>query len=174
MNYVQIYNKLILRAQGRVLEGYSERHHILPRCIGGTNEKDNIVRLTPEEHYLAHQLLVKIYPGQKGLLFACFVMCNKAEQRSNNKIYGWLRRLQGEAKRGIKASEETRAKMSASRRGKTKSEAHRVAIANALKGKKHSAERKIAVSIGTKIGMAKAIASGKKVGMAAIVERNKS
>jgi hypothetical protein len=174
MNYEKIYSLLIERAKSRELTAYSERHHILPTCIGGPNTKENIVRLTPEEHYVAHQLLVKIYPGVKGLLYACFVMCNKVNGRSNNKMYGWLRKKQGEANRGRKASPETRKKMSNSRKGMPKSEAHKAAIATALKGKQFSQDRKDAISRATKLGMAKAIANGTKVGMAAVIEKRKS
>ena len=62
MNYITIYNNLIQRASNRLLDGYKERHHIIPRCLGGNNTKENLVDLTPEEHYIAHLLLIKIYP----------------------------------------------------------------------------------------------------------------
>lgn len=40
---------------------YCETHHIVPKCIGGTNEKENLVNLTAREHFIAHKLLLKIY-----------------------------------------------------------------------------------------------------------------
>ena len=39
MNYTKIYNDLIERAKTRKLDGYKEVHHIIPRCMGGGNEK---------------------------------------------------------------------------------------------------------------------------------------
>lgn len=60
-----------------------------PRCLGGGNEPGNLVRLTPEEHYLAHQLLVKIHPTVPGLVTAAVTM---TANRPGNKLYGWLRR----------------------------------------------------------------------------------
>jgi hypothetical protein len=42
---------------------YTERHHIIPKCIGGTDEPSNIVRLSAREHYIAHRLLVKFTIG---------------------------------------------------------------------------------------------------------------
>jgi hypothetical protein len=45
--------------------------------------------LTPEEHYLAHQLLVKIYPKNRSLINAAVMMI---ANRPSNKLYGWLRR----------------------------------------------------------------------------------
>lgn len=93
MNYRTIYGQLIDRARGRMIEGYSELHHIVPRCLGGTNAKTNLVRLTAEEHYVAHQLLVKIHPGHFGLLGAATMMASGSKMlRRNNKVYGWLRR----------------------------------------------------------------------------------
>ena len=88
MNYQKHYNLLIERARTRILSCYSELHHIIPKCIGGTDEDSNLVRLSPEEHYVAHQLLVKMYPNEPKLVFAAHQMT--AEK--SRKIYGWLRR----------------------------------------------------------------------------------
>jgi hypothetical protein len=63
MNYSKHYNLLITRAKGRLIEGYKEIHHILPKSIGGTDDLDNLVNLTAREHYIAHILLAKIYGG---------------------------------------------------------------------------------------------------------------
>lgn len=62
--------------------------------MGGTDDPVNIVELTPEEHYVAHQLLVKIYPNNKGLIWAAILMTGHptVKERTNNKIYGWLKR----------------------------------------------------------------------------------
>ena len=74
MNYQKIYNNIVRRGQNRILEGYSEKHHIVPRCMGGTNEVTNLVSLTPEEHYLCHLLLVKIHPNNIRLVKAAMFM----------------------------------------------------------------------------------------------------
>lgn len=57
--------------------------------MGGDDDKNNLVRLSPEEHYVAHQLLHRMYPHHKGLLLAVSMM---SYGRSNNKLYGWIRR----------------------------------------------------------------------------------
>lgn len=94
MDYKKHYNLLIDRAKNRNINGYVEKHHIIPKCMGGTNEKYNIVELTPEEHYVAHQLLVKIYPDNKLLIFAAHQMTISSKNMPrNNKRYGWLKRL---------------------------------------------------------------------------------
>lgn len=93
MDYQKHYNLLCERAKNRTITDYTERHHIVPKCLGGSNDKENLVFLTPEEHYVAHQLLTKIYPNHRGLVWAAIQMTghSKTEQR-NNKLYGWLRR----------------------------------------------------------------------------------
>lgn len=95
MNYQKIYDSLIERGKTRVLNTYKERHHIVPRCVGGTDDVENLVYLTPEEHYVAHQLLVKIYNGNLSLVKAAAMMI---PNRPSNKMYGWLKRRFSEAK----------------------------------------------------------------------------
>jgi len=93
MDYKKHYDLLIERARTRQLTGYVERHHVVPRCIGGTDETSNLVELTPEEHYVAHQLLIKIYPDVDGLVYAANKMTVSSKTvKRNNKRYGWLKR----------------------------------------------------------------------------------
>ena len=93
MNYQKIYDIITRRGQNRILEGYSEKHHIIPRCIGGTDEASNLVSLTPEEHYLCHLLLVKIHPTNIKLVKAAmFMVSSNNNVKRNNKAYGWLKR----------------------------------------------------------------------------------
>ena len=89
MDYRKIYNNLIERGKTRTVEGYTETHHIMPKCMGGCNNSENLIKLTPEEHYLAHQLLIKIYPNNILLVNAAAMMI---PNRPSNKLYGWLRR----------------------------------------------------------------------------------
>ena len=68
--YTKHYNLLIEKAKNRTLpkETYIERHHVIPRSLGGTNDKDNLVRLTAREHYIAHLLLWKMkLPGEANM-----------------------------------------------------------------------------------------------------------
>lgn len=102
MNYVKIYNSLIEKGRIRKLDGYKEKHHIIPRCLGGSNESSNLVDLTPEEHYLAHQLLVKIHPGNHKLIRAAVMMI---PNRKSNKLYGWLRKRFSEAQSNLQSKE---------------------------------------------------------------------
>jgi hypothetical protein len=61
--------------------------------MGGTNDPENLVRLTPEEHFLIHTLLIKIYPNNTNLIFAVKMMCeHDSSNRMTNKMYGWLKK----------------------------------------------------------------------------------
>lgn len=113
MDYRRHYNLLITRGQNRILDVYVECHHIVPRCMGGTDDIGNLVKLTPEEHYVAHQLLVKIYPGISGLIYAVRMMC--FGNRRNNKMYGWIKREFSEERTKFRHSDETKKQMCISR-----------------------------------------------------------
>ena len=59
--YTKAYDSIISTAtvRGSVL-GYSEIHHIIPKSLGGSNRKENLVKLTPKEHFICHRLLPKL------------------------------------------------------------------------------------------------------------------
>lgn len=61
MNYAKVYFQLIEKRKHEKPTNYSEKHHIIPRCMGGSDDSANIVRLTAKEHYIAHLLLTKMY-----------------------------------------------------------------------------------------------------------------
>lgn len=56
--YFEIYHRLCDRAKGRERVGYTERHHVLPKSLGGVNTADNYVWLTGREHFISHRCLV--------------------------------------------------------------------------------------------------------------------
>lgn len=127
MNYLKIYNQLIERAQNRQLQCYCEIHHIIPKCIGGSDDPINLISLTPEEHYLAHQLLIKIHPDNHLLLYAAQMMTVsnkniKSVIRTQNKLYGWIKRKVSKSKSiqrtGYKHTEETKIKIGNAHRGR--------------------------------------------------------
>lgn len=125
MNYRKIYDSLIDRARNREIHKPYESHHIIPRCMGGLNDPTNLVNLTAEEHYVAHQLLVKIFPDNLKIVRAAIMMSlNTQGLRPNNKLYGWLRRQRAELMKGqpgpnkdISLKQETKDKISQSLKG---------------------------------------------------------
>mgnify|MGYP003661443517 CR=1 FL=1 len=74
MNYQLVHNQIIKKAKQRISEGYTEKHHIIPKCLGGTDSEENLVKLTAKEHFIVHKLLVEIYPNEDGLKTAVFFM----------------------------------------------------------------------------------------------------
>jgi hypothetical protein len=92
MDYKKIYDQLINKGLTRIPEGYVEKHHIIPKCLGGADDPSNLVALTPEEHFVAHVLLVKIYPETPSLILAVGKMTRGHKGRRDRKLYGWLRR----------------------------------------------------------------------------------
>lgn len=59
--YEKWYDAITKRGQIRILDSYGETHHILPRSLGGSDDKCNITKLTAREHFICHWLLTKIY-----------------------------------------------------------------------------------------------------------------
>jgi hypothetical protein len=61
--YTRWYYTIINKAQSRLLDCYTERHHIMPKSLGGSNESSNLVSLTAREHFICHMLLTKMVDG---------------------------------------------------------------------------------------------------------------
>jgi hypothetical protein len=98
MDYLAIYNNIINRAKNRTLEGYTELHHIIPRCLNGDDMVENLVELTAREHLLCHLLLVKIHPTNKKLIFAASAMGRlRDKDRIGCREYSWVRKKRSEA-----------------------------------------------------------------------------
>jgi hypothetical protein len=119
MNYTKIYTQIIDRAKIRAIIGYSEKHHIIPKCMGGNNDNENLVKLTAKEHFICHKLLCKMYPDNSKLKYAVWAMCR--QRKTNTRSYNISSReydfLRTEAfKNGL--SIEIRQKMSNSKKGK--------------------------------------------------------
>ena len=57
--YTRVYYSIIDRAKTRSISSYTEKHHIIPRSLGGTDAKENLVPLTAREHFICHLLLTK-------------------------------------------------------------------------------------------------------------------
>lgn len=62
--YTIIYFSIIERSKSRIINEYTEKHHIVPRCLGGNDDDDNIAVLTGREHFICHRLLTKMVSGR--------------------------------------------------------------------------------------------------------------
>jgi len=150
--YKQWHDNIIANGKKRTLIGFKERHHILPKSLGGNNSKDNLVDLTPKEHFIVHILLCKFTLGKARIkmLNALHSMIYftakrrnykttsriveklRIEFQKNNPVFDpEVRRKIGIGNKGKKVSKESRLKMSKARMGNK----------NAL-GLKHSEEFK--------------------------------
>lgn len=90
MDYKKIYDQLIEDALNNPkLDSYKELHHIIPKCIGGADVKDNLVKLTARQHYLAHWLLYKIYKTTV-LVHAWHCMSRIGDGQKNRNINSHL------------------------------------------------------------------------------------
>ena len=95
MNYKHIYDCIVCRAQLESAErltqkkigAYFERHHIKPKSIGGDNSKDNLVLLTPREHFICHALLVRFLTGTEltKMNWAFFRLCSCSKKNNPRK-----------------------------------------------------------------------------------------
>ena len=88
--YLTYYCRLIDYALQRglkksELEGYYEKHHILPRCMGGENNKSNYVILTFKEHIIAHALLYRMYSKDANIYTAIRLMV-KSNYRFSERV----------------------------------------------------------------------------------------
>lgn len=62
MNYEKIYHNIINnRLNNPIINEYTECHHILPKSLGGSEDKSNLVNLLAREHFICHLLLTKMY-----------------------------------------------------------------------------------------------------------------
>ena len=136
-------------------------HHIIPRHMGGTDDPSNLVKLTVEEHAEAHRKLYEEH-GQRGDYLAWKALSGQigkeeilyersrlgaSQPGEKNAMWGKThsdeaKRKMSETRKGVKLSEEHKAKISASHKkrdsfywtGKTLSDEHKNNLSKATKG----------------------------------------
>lgn len=122
MNYEKIYHQIIETSKSRTEKPLIvERHHIVPKSLGGSNEPSNIVSVTPREHFLLHKLLVKMTTGLErrkmvnAFCYMAFTRNNKCLSRPiSSRDYEYARSI---CKEGM-YTEERNKKISQSRKAK--------------------------------------------------------
>lgn len=83
--YTKWYFSIISAAQNRKIVGYIEKHHIVPKSLGGSNLKENLVELTAREHFICHWLLTKMVLETKQRYqmwnaFSCMLYLKRPDQ----------------------------------------------------------------------------------------------
>lgn len=138
MNYEKHYNLLILKAKARKIDinSYYENHHIIPKSEGGLDDKNNIVKLTAREHFLAHWLLYRIDPKNSSRVFAFWRMCRG---RGTAPIKEWpiiSSRIYEDAKLAHSKA------ISKALKGVKKTKEHAKKVGDAVRGQKRTEEQK--------------------------------
>jgi hypothetical protein len=99
---MRIYHNIVENAKIRTTEDYVEKHHIIPKCLGGSNDKENLVELTAREHFICHWLLAK-HHNSKQLWNAFSMMCIGAKKHHryiSSRTFEILRKARSLASKG--------------------------------------------------------------------------
>lgn len=173
--YTKVYLAIVQRAKGRKCKTYIERHHILPKCMGGTNDPLNIVELTAREHFICHLLLIRMVSDEyrSKVVYAAWQQSRPSKNKTvkvTSRVYAYLRQQMSESYTGQKRpkfSPEARKNISEGHKGeknhmfgkiRTKEEKELMSINrtgkcvgkdNSFFGKTHTDEFKAAQSIRT-------------------------
>lgn len=173
MNYEEFIQN-ILNTRGRFGCGneYHERHHIVPKCLGGINDEDNLIDLYAREHFEAHRLLAEENPENVSLVYAygCMAWANNDNQERyrvtpeeyeharinlSNSLKGKPKSKEhrenlSKSKKGKPLSEEVKTKLSESLKGRIFTEEHKSKISKSLQGREFTEEHKNNISKGKK------------------------
>ena len=131
--YTKWYESIITNAQQRVNQrGYFEKHHIVPKSLGGSNDISNLVKLTPKEHFVCHLLLVRMTEGayKTKMRYAAWMLSKNNPYQNRVKITG--RRFQILREQLILANKER----PGLNLGKVMSDTTKQKLSNTLKGRK--------------------------------------
>jgi NUMOD3 motif len=141
-------NLPIARRSAKHIPGYSEVHHIVPKCFGGSNNESNLVRFSAREHFVCHWLLTKITTGEdRAKMITAFIMMTGEGGKSgrydfkitSSRVFEKIRieytQYLSEKLTGREISQETRDKISKANTGKSPSAETRAKMSASLKGK---------------------------------------
>ena len=166
--YYKWYMAIVNRAKSRdTINGYVEKHHIIPQSFGGSNKKENLVTLSAREHFICHWLLTKCASiNIDKANYALWLMMNvqnehqehryKVNSRTYQKLKEKLSETFSKQQSGRVVSEETKRKISETRKRKIAEGSLKVnenkekykLIAEKKKGKKLTDETKKKISKG--------------------------
>lgn len=122
MDYLKIYNSICNRGKQNRSLTYSEKHHIIPKCVGGTDDAENMTSLTHKEHYVAHRLLTKIHKNNYKIYHAFSAMARsskKVKRKYNSKQYEHMKKIRALA---MKENNPMKCENSVKKMAKTRSD----------------------------------------------------
>ena len=140
MTYSAVYCALITKRLQNPIDRddcYCEKHHIIPKSEGGTDEQDNLVNLTAREHYIAHLLLMKIYNDWK-MKHAFTMMAYGNDGQNRGRVSSRLfekYKYQGNGRLGSKHKPETIERIRLAATGRHWTEEQRRKMADYWKGR---------------------------------------
>lgn len=140
------YKKFIDALKNQCIDGYFEKHHILPRSMGGGDDASNIVCLTLRQHYIAHWMLWKAYGGKMAVAFDYMNGIKKYGYRLTGRTIKLLSQDVSKRRSERQVSAETREKQRQAKLGKQLSAEHIENVRQAQLGRKLSDEWKANVS----------------------------
>lgn len=137
--YSSTYFKIVALAKSRpAILGYKERHHVIPKCMGGTNDRSNLIDVTAREHYVMHLLLTKMVTGEnlRSMAFALSMFNTNCKNHTRHKPpsrwYSLSRRLLSEARKGVMPSLACRLAVSKAKLGKPISDGQKKKLSVAM------------------------------------------
>ena len=143
--YTSTYYNIIYRAKSRPeIMSYTEKHHIVPKSLGGSNGRENLVVLTAREHFICHMLLVRMTENNNRykMVHAAIGMKRSRSYQPryiNSRLYETLKKefaiISSNRNKGKSPSVETRLKMSIAGKGKQKSAETKMKMSIAATGK---------------------------------------
>ena len=147
------YTRFIGSLRGQSVDGYAEVHHIVPRSLGGSDDADNLIRLTARQHYIAHWMLARAIGGSAARAF--FMMSNFGKYGTVNsttyekarKEYSKQVSRQMQEKPNVpEFTKEHREKLRQAKLGKKQTAEHRANTGKAQIGRKLSEETRRKIS----------------------------
>lgn len=89
-HYYNRYLKFIESRNNKSFKNNYEKHHIIPKSMGGTNDASNIIKLSFREHFIAHWLLWKAFQNAQ-MIHAFWFMNNKQISKISSRVYCTLK-----------------------------------------------------------------------------------